>query len=157
MKLLTHNMLASHVKGVTNGYPLKIEAKKARGAEEWGRGRRARAPPSHRPARRPSQPPPPFSQVEIVETDFDADFLKHVWARIDYPALVAGAAALGADPPLPPTATAADLDDPAFLRALHHALLEVCLEEGSLVCPETGRAFPVERGIPNMLLTEEET
>lgn len=27
MKLLTHNMLTSHVKGVKNGYPLKIHAK----------------------------------------------------------------------------------------------------------------------------------
>ncbi|XP_035685671.1 multifunctional methyltransferase subunit TRM112-like protein [Branchiostoma floridae] len=26
MRLLTHNMLTSHVKGVTNGYPLKLQA-----------------------------------------------------------------------------------------------------------------------------------
>jgi multifunctional methyltransferase subunit TRM112 len=32
----------------------------------------------------------------------------------------------------------------------------VTLEEGALVCPETGRKFPVAKGIPNMLLTEEE-
>jgi len=30
MKLLTHNMLASHVKGVMETYPLKIEAEKVR-------------------------------------------------------------------------------------------------------------------------------
>lgn len=28
MKLLTHNMLACHIKGVKNGYPFKIEAEK---------------------------------------------------------------------------------------------------------------------------------
>lgn len=28
MKLLTHNFLQCHVKGVKNGYPLKIEAAK---------------------------------------------------------------------------------------------------------------------------------
>jgi len=28
MKLLTHNMLTSHVKGVKNGYPLKVQATK---------------------------------------------------------------------------------------------------------------------------------
>ncbi len=28
MKLLTHNMLACHIKGVTNGYPFKIEVVK---------------------------------------------------------------------------------------------------------------------------------
>ena len=29
MRLLTHNMLKSHVKGVKNGYPLAIEVKTA--------------------------------------------------------------------------------------------------------------------------------
>jgi uncharacterized protein YbaR (Trm112 family) len=33
---------------------------------------------------------------------------------------------------------------------------QVCLEEGNLVCPETGRRFPVAKGIPNMLLNEDE-
>lgn len=28
--------------------------------------------------------------------------------------------------------------------------------EGSLICPETGRKFPVSKGIPNMLLNEDE-
>jgi uncharacterized protein YbaR (Trm112 family) len=46
--------------------------------------------------------------------------------------------------------------DDVFLRALHHALLEVALVEGALVCPETGRRFPVKKGIPNMLLHEDE-
>ena len=32
MKLLTHNMLSCHIKGVTNGYPFQIEADKARHA-----------------------------------------------------------------------------------------------------------------------------
>ena len=27
MRLLTHNMLTSHIKGVKNGYPLRIEVK----------------------------------------------------------------------------------------------------------------------------------
>ncbi|MFS7888300.1 putative multifunctional methyltransferase subunit Trm112 [Helianthus anomalus] len=32
----------------------------------------------------------------------------------------------------------------------------VHLEEGALVCLETGRRFPVNKGIPNMLLHEDE-
>lgn len=38
------------------------------------------------------------------------------------------------------------LEDEAFLKKFHHALLEVHLEEGSLVCPETGRHL--KRGQP---------
>lgn len=29
--------------------------------------------------------------------------------------------------------------------------------EGTLQCPESGRMFPISRGIPNMLLSSEET
>ena len=58
---------------------------------------------------------------------------------------------------LPEAVTAEMLEsDEAFLKAFHHALLEVHLEEGGLVCPETGRRFPVSQGIPNLLLQEEE-
>jgi multifunctional methyltransferase subunit TRM112 len=92
-----------------------------------------------------------------VEADFDAAFLRHILPRLDWPALVAGAAALGAEPPLPADPPTADqLQDDAFLRTLHHALLEVCLAEGALVCPGSGRRFPVVKGVPNMLLAEGE-
>ena len=47
-------------------------------------------------------------------------------------------------------------NDDEFLQLFHHALLEVTLEEGALICPETGRRFPVKKGIPNMLLREDE-
>ncbi|KXZ56045.1 hypothetical protein GPECTOR_2g1597 [Gonium pectorale] len=57
---------------------------------------------------------------------------------------------------LPEEATEAALEDEQFQKTFHHALLEVELEEGSLVCPETGRKFPVAKGIPNMLLNEDE-
>ena len=57
---------------------------------------------------------------------------------------------------LPATAAAEDLERDDFLQAFHHALLEVTLEEGALVCPETGRRFSVQKGIPNLLLNEDE-
>lgn len=63
---------------------------------------------------------------------------------------------LGCADDLPAAVDAPMLRDDAFLRALHHALLEVALVEGALVCPETGRRFPVKKGIPNMLLHEDE-
>merc|ERR1719379_1053122 len=46
--------------------------------------------------------------------------------------------------------------DEAFLRQLHTVLFDVHLIEGQLVCPESGREFPVEKGIPNMLLADDE-
>ncbi|NWS85566.1 TR112 protein, partial [Toxostoma redivivum] len=43
-----------------------------------------------------------------------------------------------------------------FLRRLHHVLLEVEVLEGALQCPDSGRRFPISKGVPNMLLTEDE-
>jgi multifunctional methyltransferase subunit TRM112 len=57
---------------------------------------------------------------------------------------------------LPEVATEEMLEDDDFLQAFHHALLEVQLTEGALLCPETGRRFPVSKGIPNLLLNEDE-
>jgi multifunctional methyltransferase subunit TRM112 len=126
MKLLTHNMLACHIKGVENGYPFRIEAE----------------------------------VVERHEQDFDPDFLRHLWPRVRYDALRAGAAALGVAEGLPEEVTSEMLAeggaDEALLRRLHTALLETHLEQGWLVCPETGRRFRVEAGIPNLLLEDDE-
>ena len=46
--------------------------------------------------------------------------------------------------------------DETFLRKIHHALFEVHVVDGFLVCPQSGRKFPVKDGIPNMLLHEDE-
>lgn len=91
------------------------------------------------------------------EVDFNPDFLKHMFAKIEWKALVDGARSMGYTE-LPDHApdTAALESDESFLRKFHHALLELHLEEGSLVCPETGRKFSVDKGIPNMLLHEDE-
>ncbi|XP_010521186.1 PREDICTED: multifunctional methyltransferase subunit TRM112-like protein At1g22270 [Tarenaya hassleriana] len=123
MRLLAHNMLSCNIKGVTNGFPLRIEAEK----------------------------------VIEKEVDFNPDFLRHMFAKIDWKALVEAARSLGYAelPETAPDAAALDSDDP-FLRRFHHALLELHLEEGALVCPETGRKFPINKGIPNMLLHEDE-
>ena len=54
---------------------------------------------------------------------------------------------------LPPAGE--ELEAPA-LEALHHALFNIHIIEGELVCPDTGRKFPVKQGIPNMILHEDE-
>ncbi|CAB4069726.1 OPA1 [Lepeophtheirus salmonis] len=43
-----------------------------------------------------------------------------------------------------------------FLKKAHRLLLEIEVINGDLVCPETGRKFPITDGIPNMLLNEDE-
>lgn len=121
MRLLTHNMLSCNIKGVTNGFPLKLEA------DKW----------------------------VTKEVDLNADFLRGVFPKIEWTALVAAARALDYCD-LPEQADGSMLTSEDFLRRFHHALLELHVEEGALVCPETGRKFPISKGIPNMLLHEDE-
>ena len=62
MKLLTHNMLACHIKGVQKGFPFKIEATK----------------------------------VDEVDADYDPDFLRRMFPRLEWSALREAAQAMGA-------------------------------------------------------------
>uniref|UniRef100_A0A3P8XSW1 Multifunctional methyltransferase subunit TRM112-like protein n=1 Tax=Esox lucius TaxID=8010 RepID=A0A3P8XSW1_ESOLU len=122
MKLLTHNMLTSHVKGVTKGYPLLIKA----------------------------------TEVKVSEVEFNPNFVSRMIPKLEWSALVQAADGLGHLQDLP-TELIADYEaNEDFLRKVHRVLLEVEVLEGCLQCPESGREFPITRGVPNMLLNEEE-
>ncbi|NXB23380.1 TR112 protein, partial [Rhagologus leucostigma] len=63
---------------------------------------------------------------------------------------------LGHPSELPPEPVPNYEEDEEFLRRVHHVLLEVEVLEGALQCPDSGRRFPISKGVPNMLLTEDE-
>lgn len=48
-----------------------------------------------------------------------------------------------------------DLTDEVLMK-IHHALLELEVMSGKLVCAHCGREYVIEQGIPNMLLREDE-
>ena len=121
MRLITHNMLRCNVKGVKNGYPLKIEVVK----------------------------------VESVDAEYNPDFVTRMIPKLDWNALVTGAKEVGVED-LPVEVSEDMMSDDVFLRKLHRALLEVRVIEGALICPESGRRFPIQNSIPNMLLNEDE-
>jgi multifunctional methyltransferase subunit TRM112 len=76
--------------------------------------------------------------------------------RMNYDALKQAAQQVGVKG-LPDELSESRLDsDDELLHLLHHAMMEVHVEEGSLICPESGRKFPISAGIPNMLLHEDE-
>lgn len=102
---------------------------------------------------------PLLIEVEKViekQVDFNPDFLKNIFPKIEWKALVEASRSMGYAELAEESPEPSMLDSDDFLRKFHHALLELHLEEGALVCPETGRKFPVNKGIPNMLLHEDE-
>ena len=72
---------------------------------------------------------------------------------MDWPALHEAAKSIGVEVPSDPPVVE---DNPDVMKQIHHALFEVEVVEGELVCPETGRKFPIKQGIPNMLCNEDE-
>jgi multifunctional methyltransferase subunit TRM112 len=163
MRLLTHNMLASNVK--VRAFRSRSFAFRSLGGGDIAR---LRASPRARD-RLPTSasfltlldPPASFSpplrqgttsgfplRIEVLrkearEAEFHAEFLVNTLGKIEWDAFVGAAREIGED-------------DESFLRAFHHALLEVHVQEGYLVCPDSGRRFPITKGIPNMLLNEDE-
>ncbi|KAJ0397187.1 hypothetical protein P43SY_005114 [Pythium insidiosum] len=95
--------------------------------------------------------------VEVVESEFNAEFVRKMLNKLDYAAFLQGAKSLGVADGLPEQYDAAQhSSDEALLRKVHHALLDVHVKTGKLICPESGREFPIVDGIPNMLLREDE-
>lgn len=128
MKLLLHNFVSSKfLKGVSNGYPLKIVATQVDVKEQ------------------------------DFNADFVRKMMERLdWKAFRDAASSLGQEDLKNLPELPPEPSNWDADDNNFLKQVHHALLEVDVIEGHLECPETGRKFTIRNGIPNMLANEDE-
>ncbi|OQR89748.1 hypothetical protein THRCLA_22633 [Thraustotheca clavata] len=95
-------------------------------------------------------------ETEVVVSEFNADFVRKMLTKIDYSAFHGAAVALGIGAELPATLTEADKSNEDLLKKIHHALLDVHVKKGVLICPESGREYPIVDGIPNMLLREDE-
>ncbi|KAL7542543.1 hypothetical protein ACHAXR_011889 [Thalassiosira sp. AJA248-18] len=143
MRLLTHNFLKSNVKGTENGYPLNIEV----------------------------------TTIRCEDSPVDKEFVLNMLPKINYPALRTAVQQMSpyCDPPLPElpeelhavSSSSKDKEeegnnqkynnlDESVIANLHRVLFDVYLVEGWLVCPDTGRKFPVKECIPNMILHEDE-
>jgi multifunctional methyltransferase subunit TRM112 len=102
----------------------------------------------------------------------DANLVAKMVAKMDYGALVGAVAEIRATnllsneqiPDIPPQKPDLQSDDDhdnnnnntALLEALYIVLFNIHVLEGTLICPDTGRQFPIQDGIPNMMLHEDE-
>ncbi|KNB45415.1 hypothetical protein JH06_0916 [Blastocystis sp. subtype 4] len=86
------------------------------------------------------------------EDDFNREFILNLLNKLDWQAFRSGAADIGYTVP---DVQPADLTDDV-LKNIHHALFELEVIRGKLVCRHCGREYTIEQGIPNMLLREDE-
>ena len=123
-------MLQCNVRGVENGYPLIIEVGEVDDA------------------------------IEEIPSNFDREQIKILAKKIDWQCLLS--AASNVEFPMQifeglrdiPTESMLSSDE--FLKSVHKLLFDIHVKSGNLVCPVSGRKFPIKDGIPNMLLHEDE-
>lgn len=96
------------------------------------------------------------TNIKITEVDFNPEFISRIIPKLDWNVLWIAADSIGHSEGLPKAIDEKFEDNEEFLKKAHKVLLEIEIEEGSLTCPESGRKFPITKGIPNMLLTEAE-
>lgn len=95
----------------------------------------------------------------MEESPVDREMLRRTLPKLDYAAILQASANLTTNvPDLPtiPPQYPENLEDESLLASLHTVLFDVHVIEGHLVCPDTGRKFPIKDGIPNMILHEDE-
>jgi multifunctional methyltransferase subunit TRM112 len=122
MKLLTHNHLKSPVKNVITGYPMQLV----------------------------------IEEMEIVTSeeieDGQLQFVKDILPTLEWAAVVQAAQQIeGFKEILPETFDSSLLNDETFVEAMYHFLIDIEILKGKLICPESGKEFPIEDGIPNMM------
>lgn len=97
-------------------------------------------------------------QIEIIdmrvsESEMNPEFIRGMLPSLEWKSVLVAAAAVGlAD--LPAQFDPALLGDATFLQSIHTLLLDIHIDTGFLICPETGRRFPIIAGIPNMMIAE---
>uniref|UniRef100_A0A4W3GVZ5 Multifunctional methyltransferase subunit TRM112-like protein n=1 Tax=Callorhinchus milii TaxID=7868 RepID=A0A4W3GVZ5_CALMI len=102
---------------------------------------------------------PPLCQateVKVSKVDFNQEFISRMIPKVEWSALVEAATSIGHGDDLPKELSPEYESNTELLQKVHHVLLEVEVVEGALQCPESGREFPITKGIPNMLLNEDE-
>ncbi|KAK0085441.1 hypothetical protein PV325_005216 [Microctonus aethiopoides] len=95
--------------------------------------------------------------IKVSVVDFNSEFISRMIPKLDWAALWKAAESIGHVGELPQTLIQDFENDEEFLKKVHHVLLEVEVINGDLLCPESGRKFPINDGIPNMLFNEDET
>ena len=96
------------------------------------------------------------SKVNTVKSDFDEEKTKVFFDKMDKKALNEGCKDLNISKFDLEKMTDEQMKDKNVLEYLHNILFEVEVEEGNLVCANCGREYMIKRGIPDMVLKDDE-
>ncbi|TGZ71873.1 hypothetical protein CRM22_002407 [Opisthorchis felineus] len=83
--------------------------------------------------------------LQVNPIEFDPTYVSRLLPKVEWSVVKKVADEIGVDhiPILPGELPSDYAENEEFLKLAHRALLEVDIIEGTLVCPETGREFPI--------------
>lgn len=90
-----------------------------------------------------------IADMEIIETECNREFIAHLMPSLDWGGVLIAAKAIGLEN-MPESYSDSLLTDDSFLLAMHNLLLDVNVIAGEVICPETGRRFPIVNGMLDM-------
>lgn len=102
-----------------------------------------------------------MTQLAIEESPVDRELVIKMLPKLNYAVLVQALQQISTQcdetlPELPPEVPSDESLNDALVADLYKAMFDVHVVEGQLICPDTGRKFPIKEGIPNMILHEDE-
>ena len=95
-------------------------------------------------------------KVNTVKSEFDEEKTKVFFDKMDKRTLNQGCKDLNISKFDLEKMTEEQLHDKDVLEYLHNILFEVEIEDGNLVCANCGREYMIKRGIPDMVLKDDE-
>ncbi|KAI8140783.1 hypothetical protein BJV82DRAFT_621081 [Fennellomyces sp. T-0311] len=95
------------------------------------------------------------AQLELIEAEFNPEFLVNMLPKIEWDALVNTTVQLGIST-LPAQLPENAAESEEFLKLLHSTILETHVQQGKMICPNCKHEYKIKDGIPNMLLAEHE-
>ena len=95
-------------------------------------------------------------KVNTVKSEFDEEKTKVFFDKMDKRAMNQGCKDLNISKFDLEKMTEEQLQDKDVLEYLHNILFEVEIEDGNLVCANCGREYMIKRGIPDMVLKDDE-
>lgn len=91
-----------------------------------------------------------IEEMEVIETEMNPDFIKHILPTLDWKGIILAANAIGIEG-MPEVYIPSLIEDEDFLQALHYLLLDVHIMTGYLICSQSKRKFLIENGIPHLM------
>ncbi|OMJ71102.1 hypothetical protein SteCoe_30780 [Stentor coeruleus] len=94
------------------------------------------------------------NEISEENTEFNLVLTQKMLGKLDWKAFHRVADSLGHT--LPEELTPEDQNNDELMQRLHHLLFNIVVLSGTLTCQSCGRAYPIDKGIPNMLLEDSE-